>query len=52
MITKDQYLDIIDLIQKYLSAYQKMFPNKPMSNDFCAGMEQTIDLIKSLVKKD
>ena len=52
MITKDQYSEIVDLVQKYISTYQKIFPNKPMSDDFCAGIEQVMDLVQSLVKKN
>lgn len=52
MITKDQYIEIINLVQRYISVYTKMFPDKPMSNEFCAGVEKAVDLIQSLVKKD
>lgn len=52
MITKEQYIEIINLVERYVSVYKKMFPEKPMSNEFCAGVEKVVDLIQSLVKKD
>lgn len=52
MITKEQYIEILTLVQQYIAKYKEIFPNRPMSNDFCAGIEQVVDLIGSLVKKE
>ena len=52
MITKEQYAEILDVVMKYTSTYINVFKDKPMSNDFCAGMQKVIDLIQTLVKKD
>ena len=52
MITKDQYSEIVIFVQEYISVRKKMFPDNPLSDDFLHGMERTIDLIRSLVKKD
>ena len=52
MITKEQYLEIINLVKQYVMEYRKTFPDAPMSSDFCAGIERTIDLIQYLVEKD
>lgn len=52
MITKEQYAEILDVVMKYTSTYIKVFKDKPMSNDFCAGMQKVTDLIQTLVKKD
>ena len=51
MITKEQYLEIIEQCEKYIKKYGETF-EKPMSNDFQDGMVRVIDLIKPLVKKD
>ena len=52
MITKEQYAEILDVVMKYTSTYIKVFKDKPMSNEFCAGMQKVTDLIHTLVKKD
>ena len=52
MITKEQYVEMLDLITKYVSIYTEAFPDKPMSNEFCAGMQKAMDLIQTLVNKD
>lgn len=52
MITKEQYVEIIDLVQRYVVMYKKVFPQNPMTNEFAAGIEKVIDLIHTLVKKD
>lgn len=52
MITKEQYAEILDLVMRYMSKYAEIFPDKPMSDDFCAGMQKVMDLIQTLVKKD
>ena len=52
MITKEQYAEILDVVMKYTSTYVNVFKDKPMSNDFCAGMQKVTDLIQTLVKKD
>lgn len=51
MITKEQYLEIIEKCEKYIKKYGEIF-EKPMSKDFQDGMVRVIDLIKPLVKKD
>lgn len=50
MIPKEQYVEIIDLVQDYISKYKEVFPDKPLSDDFCSGVLKVVDLIKSLVK--
>lgn len=50
MITKEQYIEILDLVQRYVSMYKKVFPHKPISDEFGAGMQKVIDLIETLVK--
>ena len=52
MITKEQYIEIIDLVQRYVVMHKKVFPQNPMTNEFAAGIERVIDLIQTLVKKD
>ena len=52
MITKEQYIEIIDLVQRYVVMRKKVFPQNPMTNEFAAGIEKVIDLIGTLVKKD
>lgn len=52
MITKEQYVEMLDLIARYASIYTEAFPDKPMSDEFAAGIEKVIDLIETLVKKD
>lgn len=51
MITKEQYIEILDACEKYTKLYNKMF-NKPMSDDFQQGMLRVLDLIEPMVKKD
>lgn len=51
MITKEQYLEIIDQCERYTKLYTGMF-KKPMSEDFQQGMARVLDLIEPLVKKD
>ena len=52
MITKEQYIEIINLVQRYVVMHKKVFPQNPMTNEFAAGIEKVIDLIQTLVKKD
>lgn len=52
MIIKEQYLEIIDTFEKYIEARTKMFPNKPVSEEFTFGFTQAMTLIESLVEKD
>ena len=52
MITKEQYVEMLDLITRYTSIYTEAFPDKPMSDEFCAGMQKAMDLIQTLVNKD
>ena len=52
MITKEQYVEIIDLVQRYVVMHKKVFPQNPMTNEFAAGIEKVKDLIQKLVKKD
>ena len=52
MITKEQYIEILNLVQRYVVMHKKVFPQNPMTNEFAAGIEKVIDLIQTLVKKD
>ena len=52
MITKEQYIEIINLVQRYVVMHKKVFPQNPMTDEFAAGIEKVIDLIQTLVKKD
>lgn len=52
MITKEQYVEIINLVQRYVVMRKKVFPQNPMANEFAAGIEKVIDLIQTLVKED
>ena len=52
MITKEQYVEIIDLVQRYVVMRKKVFPQNPMSDEFYAGMQKAMDLIQTLVNKD
>lgn len=52
MITKEQYVEILDIVQRYMVMHKKVFPQNPMTNEFAAGIEKVIDLIQTLVKKD
>jgi len=51
MITKEQYVEILDICQKYIETYPKVI-SKPMSEDFQQGMLRVIELIEGIVKKD
>ena len=49
MITKKQYLEILDTLQKYLKIQEN---NKlVMSKDYQFGFMTVIDIIKTLVEK-
>ena len=49
MITKKQYLEILDTLQKYLKIQEN---NKlVMSKDYQFGFMAVIDIIKTLVEK-
>ena len=52
MITKEQYVEILDIVQRYVVMHKKVFPQNPITEDFAAGMHKVIDLIETLVKKD
>lgn len=52
MITKEQYIEILDLVQRYVVMHKKVFPQNPMTDEFAAGIEKVIDLIQTLVKED
>ena len=52
MITKEQYLEIVNTFEKYIVGRTKMFPDKPLSEDFTLGFTQALTLIESLVEKD
>ena len=52
MITKEQYVEILDIVQRYVVMHKKVFPQNPMTNEFAAGIEKVIDLIQTLVKED
>lgn len=52
MITKEQYIEILDIVQKYVVMHKKVFPHNPMTEDFVAGMQKVLDLTQTLVKKD
>ena len=52
MITKEQYIEILNLVQRYVVMHKKVFPQNPMTDEFAAGIEKVIDLIQTLVKKD
>ena len=52
MVTREQYLEIIDTFEKYIDARTKMFPDKSLSKDFMFGFTQAMTLIESLVEKD
>ena len=51
MITKEQYVEIIDLVQRYVVMRKKAFHQNPMTNEFAAGIEKVIDLIQILVEE-
>lgn len=51
MITKEQYVEILDTCEGYIKLRTEMF-KEPMSDDFQEGMLRVLDLIKPLVKKD
>ena len=55
MITKEQYIEILDIVQRYkryMVMNKKVFPHNPMTEDFAAGMQKVLDLTQTLVKKD
>ena len=52
MITKEQYVEMLDLIMRYTSIYTEASPDQPISDEFCAGMQKAMDLIQTLVKED
>ena len=52
MITKEQYIEILNLVQRYVVMHKKVFPQNPMTDEFAAGMQKVLDLIQTLVKKD
>ena len=52
MITKEQYVEILDIVQRYVVMHKKVFPQNPITEDFAAGMQKVLDLIQTLVKKD
>ena len=50
MITKEQYIEILDIAQRYVVMHKKVFPQNPITEDFAAGMQKVLDLIQTLVK--
>lgn len=52
MITKEQYIEILDLVQRYVVMRKKVFPENPMTGEFAAGMQRVLDLIQTLVKSE
>lgn len=52
MITKEQYLEIINTFEKYIETQTKMFPDKPLSDDYTYAFTQALSLIEGLVEKD
>ena len=50
MITKEQYIEILNLVQRYVVMHKKVFPQNPMTDEFAAGMQKVLDLIQTLVK--
>lgn len=50
MITKEQYVEILDIVQRYVVMHKKVFPQNPITEDFAAGMQKVLDLIQTLVK--
>lgn len=48
MITREQYVEILDVCIKYTEMYSKVF-HKPMSEDYQHGMQQTLNLIEQLI---
>ena len=51
-ITKYQYCKIIDLFNNYIQKHNEVFPNNPLSNEFCQGLIRGIELIEELVIKE
>lgn len=49
MITKEQYLDIVDQIEIYTNMYKKVIDIN-MSEDFQKGMKKALELIEGLVE--
>ena len=52
MITKEQYIEILDIVQKYMVMQKKVLSQNPMTGDYAAGMQKVLDLTHTLVKKD
>lgn len=50
MITKEQYVEILDIVQRYIVMHKKVLPQNPITEDFAAGMQKVLDLIQTLVK--
>lgn len=50
MITKEQYIEILNLVQRYVVMHKKVFPQNPITEDFAAGIQKVLDLIQTLVK--
>ena len=51
MITKEQYIEIVNACEKYTKMYEEVL-KVPMSEEFLQGMLRVLDLIKPMVKKD
>lgn len=51
MITKEQYLEIVNACEKYTKLHEQVF-KVPMSEEFQQGMLRVLDLIEPMVKKD
>ena len=49
MLSKEQYIEILNTFEKYAKTYEKVL-NKPMSEEFAAGLMRGLDLIKGLVE--
>lgn len=52
MITKEQYLEIINTFEKYIDTRTKMFPNNLLSDDFTVDFTQAKTLVESLDEND
>ena len=48
-ITKYQFFKIIDLFNSYIQKHNEVFPNNPLSNEFCQGLIRGVDLIEKFV---
>lgn len=51
MITKEQYIEIVNACDKYVKMYEQVL-KVPMSEEFQQGMLRVLDLIEPMVKKD